>query len=124
MVTPAGNRNTRLKISRLERRRGSPSSSGASVEPQVSGTNMSAGFQGHMPRKSRGAMPTIVANWPLRRTTRPTARGSEFKYLRQKRSLTTTTGAMPGFSVSELKKRPEAGVKPRVEKYSGETRCP
>ncbi len=31
---------------------------------------------------------------------------------------------MPGFSVSGAKNRPAAAVTPRVEKYSGETRCP
>ena len=69
-------------------------------------------------------MPTMVAIWPFSRTERPRACGSEFKYVRQKRSLTTTTGVMPGFSVSARKKRPAAGVTPRVEKYSGETKCP
>jgi len=55
---------------------------------------------------------------------RPTAWGSAPSCLRQKRPLTTTTGGVPGLSVAGPKNRPAAGFTPKVEKYSGETRCP
>ncbi len=66
----------------------------------------------------------MVASCPFSRKGRPITCGSEFKKVRQKRSLTTTTGGRPGFSVRAEKKRPAAGVTPSVEKYSGETSCP
>ena len=76
------------------------------------------------PKKSASPMPTMVASCPFTRSERPTARGSESRRVRQKRSLITTTGASPGLSRSGLSTRPCAAWMPSTEKYSGDTRCP
>ena len=52
------------------------------------------------------SMPTIVALCPFRRSVSPTAFGDEFIRSRQKRSLITTTGALPGLSTSGLSTLP------------------
>ena len=122
--TPLASRTTAWNRSAPSFDRMSPSSSGASAAPTVTGTKISAGLAGKTPWNPPAAMPASVALWPFTCSVLPTARGSASSRRLQNRSLTTTTGSAPNRSVSGERRRPAAGATPSASKYSGETRWP
>src|SRR5690348_16620155 len=75
-------------------------------------------------RNSAGITATMVYGRPFKVIERPRTLGSEFRWVRQKLLLTTTTGSLPGWSSAAVKAWPKIGVAPRVVKKSAVTATP
>jgi len=75
-----------------------------------SGSQTSVSLDGK--RMAAGMMPITVCGWPLSVIARPTRPASAPKRLRQSRSLTTATRAVPARSSAAPKTRPASGGTP------------
>ena len=77
-----------------------------------------------IPWKRGGATPMTVNDVPPSSTGRPMASSRPSRWVRQKYSVTTATGAAAGRSSSGLRSRPRRGVVRRTLKKSPETKAP